>query len=196
MLFSVHFLHWKKECSENIQISMWNIHKDAVICPKVWRHDDVALQWRHNEHDGVSSHQHRKCLLNRLFRHKSKKTSKLRASGLCVGNSPVTGEFPTQRASNAEDGSIWWRHHDTMELLPELPSLSLCWSLVESSHCVNVQLCWRDPCLDAIQRCHTVLIWQSWAKHAENQRSYRTMFFVYAAWYSVWVQWVPLLGEG
>ena len=26
-------------------------------------------------------------------------------------NSPVTGEFPTQRASNAEKVSIWWRHH-------------------------------------------------------------------------------------
>ena len=26
----------------------------------------------------------------------------LRATGLCEGNSPVTGEFPAQRASNAE----------------------------------------------------------------------------------------------
>ena len=32
----------------------------------------------------------------------SKKTSKLRATGLCAGNSPVAGEFPAQRASNAE----------------------------------------------------------------------------------------------
>ena len=29
----------------------------------------------------------------------------------CEGNSPVTGEFPAQRASNAENVSIWWRHH-------------------------------------------------------------------------------------
>ena len=27
-------------------------------------------------------------------------------------NSPVTGEFPAQMASNAENISIWWRHHD------------------------------------------------------------------------------------
>ena len=40
-----------------------------------------------------------------------KKTSKLRVAGLCVGNSPVTGEFPAQMASNAENVSIWWRHH-------------------------------------------------------------------------------------
>ena len=33
----------------------------------------------------------------------SKKTSKLRVTGLCEGNSPVTGEFPAQRASNAEN---------------------------------------------------------------------------------------------
>ena len=71
-----------------------------------------TLQWRHNERDGVSNHQPHHCLLNRLFRHRSKKTPKLRVTGLCVGNSPVTGEFPAQRASNAENVSIWWRNHD------------------------------------------------------------------------------------
>ena len=40
-----------------------------------------------------------------------KKTSKLRVTGLCEGNSPVTDEFPAQKASNAENVSIWWRHH-------------------------------------------------------------------------------------
>ena len=46
------------------------------------------LHWRHNDHDGVSNHQHHGCLLNRLFRRRSKKTSKLRVTSLCVGNSP------------------------------------------------------------------------------------------------------------
>ena len=46
-----------------------------------------------------------------LFRRRSKKTSKLCATSLCVGNSPVTGEFPAQMASNAENISIWSRHH-------------------------------------------------------------------------------------
>ena len=41
--------------------------------------------------------------LNRLFRRRSKKTSKLRVTGLCAGNSPVTGEFPAQMASNEEN---------------------------------------------------------------------------------------------
>ena len=47
----------------------------------------------------------------RLFRRISKKTSKLRVTSLCEWNFPVTGEFPAQRASNAENVSIWWRHH-------------------------------------------------------------------------------------
>ena len=71
-----------------------------------------TLQWRHNRRDSVSNHQHYDCLLNRLFRRTSKKTPKLRVAGLCAGNSPGTGEFPAQRASNAENASIWWRHHD------------------------------------------------------------------------------------
>ena len=41
-----------------------------------------------------------------------KETSKLRVTGLCVGNSPVTGELPAQITGNAENVSIWWCHHD------------------------------------------------------------------------------------
>ena len=66
----------------------------------------VSLQWRHNERDGVSNYQSHDCLHNSLFRRRSKKTSKLRVTGLCAGNSPMTGEFPAQRASNAENVSI------------------------------------------------------------------------------------------
>ena len=61
-----------------------------------------ALRWRHNGHDGDSNRQPHDCLLNRLFMRRSKKTSKLRVTGLCAGNSPVTGEFPAQMASTAE----------------------------------------------------------------------------------------------
>ena len=61
--------------------------------------------------DGVSNHQPHDCLLNRLLGNRSKKISKLRITGLCAGNSPETGEFPAQIASNAENVSIWWRHH-------------------------------------------------------------------------------------
>ena len=73
------------------------VHYNDVMC---------ALQWRHNGPDGVSNHRHIECLLNRLFRRRSKKTPKLRVNGLCEGNPPVTGGFPSQRASNTENVSI------------------------------------------------------------------------------------------
>ena len=46
-----------------------------------------------------------------IYSGRLKKTSKLRVTGFCAGNSPVTGEFSAQMACNAENFSIWWRHH-------------------------------------------------------------------------------------
>ena len=73
---------------------------------------DLTLLWRHNGRDCVSNHQRLHCLLNCWFRHRSKKTSKLSVTGICVGNSPATDEFPAQKASDAENASIWWRHYE------------------------------------------------------------------------------------
>ena len=83
----------------------------GVKITQLYTGDSISLQWRHNELAGVSNHQPHHCLLNRLFRRRSKKTSKLRVTGLCAENSPGTGEFPAQMACNAENVSIWWRHH-------------------------------------------------------------------------------------
>ena len=84
-------------------------------------YEDVLVEWfgiltiplsrRHNGRDGISNHRRFDCLLNRLFSRRSKKTSKFRVTGFCEGNSLMTGQFPSQRASNAENVSIWWRHH-------------------------------------------------------------------------------------
>ena len=65
-----------------------------------------AWQWRHTGRDSVSNLQPHDCFPNRLFRRRSKKTSNLRVTFLCAGNSPGT-----VIASNAENVSIWWRHH-------------------------------------------------------------------------------------
>ena len=73
----------------------------------------ITLQWRQNEHDGVLNHRRLHWLLNCWFKWRSKKPSKLRITGLCVGNWPATGEFPAQ---NTENFSIWWRHHETVLL--------------------------------------------------------------------------------
>ena len=78
----------------------------------------ISPQWRHNGHDGVSNHQPYDCLLNHLFRCRSKKTSKLHITGLCAGNSLMTSEFPAQMASNVENVSIWWSHQVILTLVP------------------------------------------------------------------------------
>ena len=107
------FWHRKK------QVLFASIYHDCIIgtwpakkSRKMWVKSTNTLQWRHNERDRVSNHQPHDCLLNRLFRHRWLKSSKLRITGLCAGNSPGTSELPAQRASNAENVSIWWRHYD------------------------------------------------------------------------------------
>ena len=93
-----------------------NIVLNHNMCPRKLNKDRYSfvftLQWCHNEHSGISNHQHLDCLLNRFFRCRSKKTSKLRVTGPCEGNSLVTGQFMAQGASNTENVSIWWCRHD------------------------------------------------------------------------------------
>ena len=67
----------------------WHIHYNDVIM------------------GGVSNHRRLDCLLNRLFRRRSKKISKLLVTGILRG----IHRSPSQRASNADYVSIWWRHH-------------------------------------------------------------------------------------
>ena len=109
-----------------------------------------SLQWRHNEHDGFSNHRHLGGSIKRLFRWRSKKTSKLRVTGLCEGKSSVTGELPLQRTSYAENVSIWWRHHGLHQWWPprSLPGqclpvefssfIGICWYfMVLAGHCYS-----------------------------------------------------------
>ena len=110
-----------------------NYTNSVVILCLVW----VSLQWRHTDSDGVSNHRRLDCLRYRLFRRRSKKTSKLHVTGLCEGNSPVTGEFPAQRVSNAEKcfhlvtsscgkGS-WWIFVIYLYILSRVPPVSTMW---------------------------------------------------------------------
>ena len=124
------FLWNKKMCTTSIVRASWNTTKfsspevksvrcrQATAATYILEHTISAwqsmcpLQWRHNGCDGVSNHQPRYFLFKRLFKAQIKETSKIRVTGLCVGKSPGTGEFPAQRASNAENVSIRWRHHE------------------------------------------------------------------------------------
>ena len=76
--------------------SSWYVIQLVKLIEKVIK-SIPTLQWRHEESDGVSNHDPHDYLLNRLIRRRSNKTSKLRVTGLCGGNSPATGEFPAQR---------------------------------------------------------------------------------------------------
>ena len=91
-----------------VPVSFANILQYYFIATKTVLYTTMT---RHNGRCSVSNHQPHDCLLNRLFRRRSKKTTELRVTGLCAGNSPGTGEFPAQMASYAENVSIRWRHH-------------------------------------------------------------------------------------
>ena len=115
--FQVHFREWKFcillkfhfSLSLRVQLKKISIGLDNGLASNR-RQAIISLQWRLNGHDGISNHQPHDCLLNRLFGRRSKKTWKLRITGLCAGNPPI-GELSAQRASNAENVSIVWRHH-------------------------------------------------------------------------------------
>ena len=124
-IWQVKFVVWIKYIVPNEYICYWFVLYIVyeivvnIIYIKLTRQlvpNQTILQWRHNERDGVSNPLRHECLLNPLFRRRSKKTTKLHVSGLCKGNSPVTRQLPAQRASGVEKVSIWWRHHVTNDM--------------------------------------------------------------------------------
>ena len=73
-----------------------------------------SLQWHHNERGGVSNHRGFDCLLNHLIKRRSKKTSKLRVTGLCEGIHRWPVKSPHKGPLTRKNVSIWWRHHDPL----------------------------------------------------------------------------------
>ena len=84
-VFHMPLIHMKSKCpvTKFDQQKPWDFLVEVNPCKS-----GSTLRWRHNDSDGVSNHQPHDCLLNHLFRRRSKKTSKLRVTGLCAGNSP------------------------------------------------------------------------------------------------------------
>ena len=146
----------------------------SIVCC-LWPKAVNALQWCHNGRDSVSNHQPHDCLLSGLFRRRSKKTWKLRVTGLCVGNSPGTGEFPAQISSDAENVSIWWRHNGkqflytliAFQVVPQIKSILQPVSLFEQTLSVMsltgpYQALFRSQYDDIgtfIQVCYQCFIW-------------------------------------
>ena len=77
------------------------------------RYAGHSLQWGHNRRDGVSNHQYLDCLLNRLFRHRWKKTPKSTSLAFVRGihrwpvNSPHKGPV-TRKMFSFNDVIIYW----------------------------------------------------------------------------------------
>ena len=80
---------------------------DAFRCGFWW---DITVTL--HEHHGISDHQQLDCLFNSEIMLTSKGTSSSVLLPLCEGNPLVTSGFPSQRATNAENVSISWHHHD------------------------------------------------------------------------------------
>ena len=89
-------------------------------------------------------------LLNRLFRRRPKKTSKLRVIGLCVcvwggggGSSSDQWDSPHKGSVKRKNVSTWWRHHDNLKHKSSWSTLvhvMVC-CLTAASHYLNQ--CWR-----------------------------------------------------
>ena len=140
-VFCVFLIHVPFNCFSPTYLQAWTVYSTAwYSLPCLLVAGQCTLQWHHNRHDSVSNHQPHDCFLKRLFKRRSKKTSKLRVTGLCAGNSPGAGEFPAQMASYAENVSIWWRHHE---------------------HATN-ELTWRN--ISSASHIHTVLLLLIWVK--------------------------------
>ena len=114
----------------------------------------LTLQWSHNGRDGLSNHQTRECSHNRLFKRRSKKTSKLCLTGLCSGNSPVTGEFPAQKPSNAENvpfGDVIMKNDITYSKYNKLNQTQsiahILWDILLLQYCHWNQGPFSIPCL-------------------------------------------------
>ena len=110
------------------------------------------IQWRHNGRDSVSNHQPHDCFPNRLFRYISKKTSKLRVTGLCAGNSPH--KWPVTRKRYPFDDVIMIEGHINTVSLVSVISGHMKWSqLIRDS--VNSHVTWVSRRRTEVDLLHT-----------------------------------------
>ena len=99
----------------------WLVIGDGMIL--MWHHcivprnlySDIIMSVLVSEITGVS--------MDLCFKAQIKENIKIHVTGLCEANTPVTGGFSSQRASNVKNVSIWWCHH---EVQMELAALIIC----------------------------------------------------------------------
>ena len=109
-------------------------------------YSDVIVSAKASQIIGVSNHRRLGCLLSGLFKRRWKEAPKLRVTGLCEGNPPVTGGFPSERVSNAANVFVRWRYHvlanyvyNTLRATEE----GIYNHQIDNSQFVSVIFCWR-----------------------------------------------------
>ena len=119
---------------------------------------------------GVSNHRHLDYLFNRLLRWTLQKASKLRVTGLCEVNPLVTGGFPSQRAGNLEEVSVWWRHHGLhYEEFMIWKRCSFHWLLVRGIHMSTANFTHQGPVIWSLGVFYVVRITKLLNKHLRCQ---------------------------
>ena len=83
---------------------------------------------------------------------------------------PGTGEFPAQMASNAENVSIWWRHHEVLALWSGPTHHINCGSVVKS---------WDKP-HHFVPGIHRVFVLEIHWLPMESQHKWLVMYGLYA----------------
>ena len=123
--------------------------------PNELRSTCITLQWCHNEHDGILNNWHLNCLLNRLFRHRSKKTSKLHVTGLCEANPPVTVDSPHK-------GPVTWKIFPCDDVFMISVRIYISVKDKKISSCMGisfVKITWSWDCLISVTGI-SMLTWQ------------------------------------
>ena len=111
------FIHF---CSEWCIVGYWK----GVLWNFVNLVNRVSLQWHHNERHCISNHR-RRLLAKPFGQAHTKENIKAPRHWPLWGESTGDQCIPPQRANNAENVSIWWRHH--IKLCPGSISFDTSW---------------------------------------------------------------------
>ena len=116
-LSTASFLWSGKIMHEISTLSNIKLEKTSEVQGLSNHHSDVKMSAMASQITAVSIAYPTVCSGADQSKHKSP-----RITGLCEGNPPVTGGFPSQRASDAENVSFRWRHHPSDSLRGKLAS--------------------------------------------------------------------------
>ena len=144
-------------------------------------------------------------ITNGLFSLRSKKTWKLRVTGLCAGNSPLNDEFPAQMASHAENVSIWWRHHEYLgNSSQRCPSWDACffnifiYGMFDFMENVRCTLLFKSNGIFLLRWQNMVFIFkvQTWIFVCGIRRYFAlTMENILSVWYTATPGWTSKFGK-